>query len=106
PLRPHGDCVRSTVRAGGVFPTLIFLYDFPMWRSLAGVVIIAVLGVVHASAQESPAQFYSGKQITVIVGSSARGGYGIYARLPSRPMPQHLPPNPPLVVTNMAGRGD
>src|SRR6516165_8181279 len=105
PLRPPGDCVRSAVRSGGVFPTLIFLYDFPMWRSLACVVIIAVLAVVHASAQESPAQFYSGRQITVIVGSSAGGGYDIYARLLSRHMPKYIPGNPAMVVTNMAGAG-
>src|SRR5262249_34160007 len=61
--------------------------------------------VVHASAQESPAQFYSGKQITVIVGSSAGGGYDIYARLLSRHMPKHIPGNPAMVVTNMAGAG-
>ncbi len=76
-----------------------------MWRSLACVVIIAVLAVVHANAQESPAQFYSGKQITVIVGSSAGGGYDIYARLLSRHMPKHIPGNPTMVVTNMAGAG-
>src|SRR5215472_14791441 len=105
PLRPHGDCVRSAVRAGGVFPTLIFLYDFRMWRSPACVVIIAVSAVVHASAQESPAQFYKGKQITVIVGSSAGGGYDIYARLLSRHMPKYSPGNPAMVVTNMAGAG-
>ncbi len=76
-----------------------------MWRSLACVVTIAVLAVVHANAQESPAQFYSGKQITVIVGSSAGGGYDIYARLLSRHMPKHIPGNPTMVVTNMAGAG-
>src|SRR5262245_62624451 len=76
-----------------------------MWSSLACVVIIAVLAVVYASAQESPAQFYSGKQITVIVGSSAGGGYDIYARLLSRHMPKYIPSNPAMVVTNMAGAG-
>ncbi len=32
------------------------------------------------------AQFYHGKQITIIVGSSAGGGFNIYARLLSRHM--------------------
>jgi len=109
--RGGGRCAARRLRAirhsrpGGVFPTLIFLYDFRMWRSLACVVTIAVLAVVHANAQESPAQFYSGKQITVIVGSSAGGGYDIYARLLSRHMPKHIPGNPTMVVTNMAGAG-
>ena len=71
--RGGGRCAARRLRAirrsrpGGVFPTLIFLYDFRMWRSLACVVIIAVLAVVHANAQESPAQFYSGKFVVSAV---------------------------------------
>src|SRR5262245_63588113 len=76
-----------------------------MWDRLACVVIIAALAPEPASAQESPAQFYRGKQITVIVGSSAGGGYDIYARLLARHMPKHIPGNPAMVVTNMAGAG-
>jgi tripartite-type tricarboxylate transporter receptor subunit TctC len=44
-------------------------------------------------------------QGTVIVGSSAGGGYDIYARLLARHMPRHIPGNPAMVVTNMAGAG-
>src|SRR5262249_24550946 len=87
------------------FPTLIFLYDFRMWHRLAWAVIVAALASEPANAQESPAQFYKGKQITVIVGSSAGGGYDIYARLLARHMPKHIPGNPAMVVTNMAGAG-
>jgi tripartite-type tricarboxylate transporter receptor subunit TctC len=78
-----------------------------MWRRLACVVMVAAgaLAPERASAQETPAQFYKGKQITVIVGSSAGGGYDIYARLLSRHMPKHIPGNPAMVVTNMAGAG-
>ena len=76
-----------------------------MWHHLACVVIIAALAPDPASAQETPAQFYRGKKITVIVGSSAGGGYDIYARLLARHMPKHIPGNPAMVVTNMAGAG-
>src|SRR5262249_25250846 len=41
----------------------------------------------------------------VLVGSSAGGGYDIYARLLSRHMAKHIPGNPAMVVTNMAGAG-
>src|SRR5262249_40725362 len=105
PLQPPGDCGRSAVRASGGFPTLIFLYDFRMWRSLACVVIIAVWGVVHARARESPALLCSAKEIVVIVGSSAGGGYDFYAGLLSRHMPKHIPGKPAMVVTNMGGAG-
>jgi len=57
----------------------------------------------QASAQNAVAQFYRGKQISVIVGSSAGGGYDIYARLMARHMSKHIPGNPVLVATNMPG---
>jgi tripartite-type tricarboxylate transporter receptor subunit TctC len=76
-----------------------------MWWRLACVVVAAALAHEPASAQDSAAQFYKGKQITVIVGSSAGGGYDIYARLLSRHMPKHVPGNPAMVVTNMTGAG-
>jgi tripartite-type tricarboxylate transporter receptor subunit TctC len=78
-----------------------------MWWRLSCVVVIsfAALPVERACAQDSVAQFYRGKQITVIVGSSAGGGYDIYARLLSRHMPKHIPGNPTMWVTNMTGAG-
>ena len=69
-----------------------------MWRCFGWIVIIAALAAGRASAQDSAAQFYNGKQITMIVGSSAGGGYDIYARLVSRHMPKHIPGNPAVVM--------
>jgi tripartite-type tricarboxylate transporter receptor subunit TctC len=68
-------------------------------------VIIAVVWIAGAHAQDSVAQFYKGRQITVIVGSSAGGGYDIYARLLARHMPRHIPGNPAMMVSNMTGAG-
>jgi tripartite-type tricarboxylate transporter receptor subunit TctC len=68
-------------------------------------VSLAAIAVSHASAQDQVAQFYKGRQINVIVGSSAGGGYDIYARLLSRHMPKYIPGNPAMVVSNMAGAG-
>ena len=70
--------------------------------------LLAAIGMLHvggAIAQESLAQFYKGRQITVVVGSSAGGGYDIYARLLARHMPKHIPGNPSILVTNMPGAG-
>src|SRR5581483_2410719 len=58
-----------------------------------------------ACAQESVAAFYKGRQITIIVGSSAGGGFDIYARLLARHMSKHIPGNPGVVVSNMPGAG-
>ena len=67
--------------------------------------IFALLGTPSALAQDSVAQFYKGRQITVVVGSSAGGGYDIYARLLARHMGKHIPGNPSMIVTNMPGAG-
>jgi tripartite-type tricarboxylate transporter receptor subunit TctC len=81
-----------------------------MWDRLLRVAAVAVATLVvfsmlaiPASAQDPAAQFFRGKQITIIVGSSAGGGYDIYARLLSRHLSKHIPGNPVVVVTNMAG---
>src|SRR5262245_35203665 len=66
-------------------------------------VSLAVLLTGPANAQDAVAQFYRGKQITVVVGSSAGGGYDIYARLLARHMSKYVPGNPMLVATNMPG---
>jgi tripartite-type tricarboxylate transporter receptor subunit TctC len=76
-----------------------------MWRRFACIVMVAALAAGRASAQEAVGQFYRGRQITVLVGSSAGGGYDIYARLVSRHMPKYIPANPAIVVSNMAGAG-
>ena len=76
-----------------------------MWRCFGCIVITAALAAGQASAQEAVAEFYKGRQITVLVGSSAGGGYDIYARLVSRHLPKHIPGNPAVVVTTMPGAG-
>jgi tripartite-type tricarboxylate transporter receptor subunit TctC len=56
-----------------------------------------------ALAQDSAAQFYRGRQITMIVGSPPGGGFDIYARLTARTLPKYIPGNPTVVVSNMPG---
>lgn len=58
-----------------------------------------------AVAQDSVAQFYKGKQITIIVGTAAGGGYDTYARFLARHMGKHIPGNPGIIVSNMPGAG-
>lgn len=58
-----------------------------------------------AQAQEPPASFYKGKQISILVGSAPGGGYDLYARHVARHMGKHMPGNPDFVVQNMPGAG-
>jgi tripartite-type tricarboxylate transporter receptor subunit TctC len=63
---------------------------------------LALLFCVPANAQEN---FFSGKTIRIIVGSSPGGGYDYWARLLARYMSKYIPGNPEVVVQNMPGGG-
>jgi tripartite-type tricarboxylate transporter receptor subunit TctC len=66
------------------------------WRGTRALVAGAAgLFIACASAHaQSPAEFYKGRTIDIIVGSLAGGGYDQYARVLARHMPTHLPGNP------------
>jgi len=64
--------------------------------------VIAGAGA-RAPAQDANTPFFRGKQINFIVGSSAGGGYDIYARLLARHMSKYIPGNPIIVASNMPG---
>lgn len=66
-----------------------------------GVAIAAVPGIGSAVAQP----FYEGKQINLIVGGGAGGGYDAYARLLARHWGRHIPGNPAIVVQNLPAAG-
>ena len=68
----------------------------------------AVFGLAcagRAAAQDAVAAFYKGKTITIIVGSSAGGGYDTYARLIARHLGRRVPGEPAVIVANMPGAG-
>lgn len=49
--------------------------------------------------------FYAKRQINMIVGSGAGGGYDIYARLVARHLPKFIEGEPTIVVQNVPGAG-
>jgi tripartite-type tricarboxylate transporter receptor subunit TctC len=51
------------------------------------------------------ADFYKGKPISLVVSSSAGGGYDTLARTVARFLGRHVPGNPAVIVKNMAGAG-
>jgi hypothetical protein len=74
---------------------------------LAGLCLAALAAIAPglARAQDAVAQFYRGKQINIVVGTSAGGGYDAYARFIARYLGNHVPGNPTVVVSNMPGAG-
>ncbi len=66
---------------------------------------IALAGAFGAAHADEVADFYKGKQITVVVGYGPGGGYDVYTRQLLRHMPRYIPGNPTMVVQNMPGAG-
>jgi tripartite-type tricarboxylate transporter receptor subunit TctC len=54
---------------------------------------------------EAQDQFYQGKTIRIVIGSSTGGGYDLWARLLARYFGQHIPGKPEIIVQNMPGAG-
>jgi tripartite-type tricarboxylate transporter receptor subunit TctC len=83
----------------------------PMFLRTAPVTIAAViaaaftLGLVNSAAAQSVADFYKGKNVSVIIGYGVGGGYDQYARVLARFMGSQIPGTPTLVVQNMPGAG-
>lgn len=75
----------------------------PKKRSALAPALLVCCWALPAAGQNAVAQFYHGKTIAVIVGSSPRGGSDTYARLMARHFSKHVPGHPEVVVSNMAG---
>jgi tripartite-type tricarboxylate transporter receptor subunit TctC len=58
-----------------------------------------------AQADDSVADFYRGKQISLILSTGPGGGYELYARPLARHMGRHIPGEPNIIVQNMEGGG-
>jgi tripartite-type tricarboxylate transporter receptor subunit TctC len=67
-------------------------------------VALNLFGASIAYADEV-AKFYSGKQVTILVGFGVGGGGDTYARLLARHFSDHIPGKPTVIVQNMPGGG-
>jgi tripartite-type tricarboxylate transporter receptor subunit TctC len=66
----------------------------------------ALICASHSPAQaDAVADFYKGRTVTVVVSSSAGGGYDTLARALARHIGKHVPGHPVFVVRNMPGAG-
>jgi tripartite-type tricarboxylate transporter receptor subunit TctC len=66
----------------------------------SAVVLTIALGATAASA-ETPAEFYKGKVVTILVGSPPGGGYDLYARMIAPHLAQKL--GAQVIIDNRAG---
>jgi tripartite-type tricarboxylate transporter receptor subunit TctC len=81
-------------------------------RTAAAVSIAAVLiGALFAptpavsGSAPTPAEFYKGRVINMIIGYAPGGGYDLYGRVLAQHMSKHIPGNPRIIPQNMPGAG-
>jgi tripartite-type tricarboxylate transporter receptor subunit TctC len=69
--------------------------------------VVSALALLLAGCGQtsSDAPFYSGKTVSIVVGSGAGGGFDTTARLVSRHIARHIAGTPTVIVQNMPGGG-
>jgi tripartite-type tricarboxylate transporter receptor subunit TctC len=72
---------------------------------VAGAFAGIALFVALPARADPVADFYRGRNVTMIVGYSVGGGYDTYARVLARHMSKHIPGNPTIIPQNMPGAG-
>jgi tripartite-type tricarboxylate transporter receptor subunit TctC len=63
------------------------------------------VGAALPAAAQSPAEFYKGKTITILLGHPPGGSYDLYARLAADHMKRFIPGNPNIIVQHKPGGG-
>jgi tripartite-type tricarboxylate transporter receptor subunit TctC len=75
-------------------------------RSRAGIIALAGIGLAAVSARaDQVADFYHGKTLSLIIGTSSGNDYDFRARLLARYLGRHIPGEPTIVPQNMPGVG-
>lgn len=75
------------------------------FRFAVGGAALAVFFIGVTASAQTPAEFYRGKSINLVIGYSAGGGYDAYARILAMYLGKHIPGNPTIVPQNMVGAG-
>jgi tripartite-type tricarboxylate transporter receptor subunit TctC len=81
-----------------------------MLKSTFTAICAATLGglaasLAHPAQAQSPAEFYKGKNIDLIIGFTQGGGYDVYARTVARHLANHIPGKPHIIPKQMTGAG-
>jgi tripartite-type tricarboxylate transporter receptor subunit TctC len=66
---------------------------------------MALIAFTRPAGAQSAADFYRGRNVTVVIGFSAGGGYDLYSRLLARHLGKHIPGQPSVVPQNREGAG-
>lgn len=73
-----------------------------MLKIIQAAIAVLVYATLASETKADEEQFYAGKSLTFIVGTSPGGGYDLYMRLLAEYMPRHIPGQPKVIVQNIA----
>src|SRR5215217_9094796 len=74
-------------------------------RYILTVAAALLLSTTQAASAQSPAEFYKGKTISLLVGFGPGGEDDLWARTVSRHLTSHIPGNPNVVPQHAPGSG-
>jgi tripartite-type tricarboxylate transporter receptor subunit TctC len=66
---------------------------------------MALGAMIRPALAQGVADFYRGRNITLVIGFSVGGGYDLYARLLARHLGKHIPGQPSIIAQNREGAG-
>ncbi len=84
---------------------MIEIKAMPGGRAVATLATIFALGMATPAVAQSPAEFYKGKTITIVLGHPPGGSYDLYARLAADHLKRFIPGNPNIIVQHRPGGG-
>lgn len=73
--------------------------------ALAILPAVAVMGLTAPASADAVSDFYSGKTVTVMVPSGLGATLGLYGRLVTEHLGQHIPGNPTVIIQSRPGGG-
>jgi tripartite-type tricarboxylate transporter receptor subunit TctC len=74
-------------------------------QALAAAAFVVALVASPAQAEQSAADFYKGKTVSLLLGTGPGGSYDLYARIFADHLGKHIPGNPNIIVEHMPGAG-
>lgn len=74
-------------------------------RAVAALTVICGIAAASPAMAESPAEFYKGKTITIVLGHPPGGSYDLYARFAADHLKRFIPGNPNIIVQHRPGGG-
>src|ERR1700730_2385743 len=97
-----GHAIGIAICLGSTSPPGHRMMAFTMRRSRAGILALVGISVAAVAARADPvADFYHGRTLNLVIGTSSGNDYDFRGRLLARHLGRHIPGEPSIVPQNM-----